>query len=106
MVSKITFEIESKQDIKDLVDKIVEQSNNITDEDLKKVPEQYRDFFKSIINNIVFSSRHNKHKHYIDVIVPFNIGKGKYIFDRVLGLSSGLKRIFKECKVDAKIKLV
>jgi len=106
MVSRITFEIESKQDIEDLVDKIVEQSNSITDEDLEKVPKQYRYFFKSIINSIVFSSRHDKHKHYIDVIVPFNIGKGKHVFDRIFGLSSRLKRIFKECKVDAKIKIV
>jgi hypothetical protein len=101
------FEIESEHDINDLVEEIVRQSNNITDEDLKAIPEKYRDLFKSILSNIVFVHQKKGKKHYIKVLMPIRLGSvSKQMIDRLFGLSSKLKRIFKEANVDAKVRLL
>ena len=107
MVEKFTFEITSKHDITEIVDKIVEESNNVTDEDLEKVPKQFRNYFKSMLSNMIFISRHEKGKHYIDVLMPYKLGKvGKIMLDKTLGLSSRLKKIFDELGIDVKVKLL
>lgn len=101
---RFAYEIVSKQDVSDLVEQIVNMSNEeISNNDFKGLPETAKTFARSI----VFFHKKKKKKEYIVVFVPFNMSRFSLnLLDKVLGLSARLKKVFESQNVNVKIKLV
>lgn len=101
---RFAYEIVSKQDVSDLVEQIVNMSNEeISNNKFEGLPETA----KTLARSIVFYHKKKKRKEYIVVFIPYNLSRFSLnLLDRVLGLSSRLKKVFDSQNINVKIRLV